>query len=106
MKIKWKIVLASVGLITMLTLVINLVVAKEITTFMEGQSAKELFNYSNMGMKLIEAAYPGEWSTDGTNLYKGDVVINENYDLIDSFTSGTSVLANSFTGHLCSYKCN
>lgn len=96
MKIKWKIVLASVGLITMLTLVINLFVAKEITVFMEEQSAKELLNYSNMGMKLIEAAYPGEWSSDGTNLYKGDVVINENYDLIDSFTNGTSVLATFF----------
>ena len=96
MKIKWKIVLASVGLIALLTVVINIFVAKEITIFMQQQNEKELLNYSNMGMKLIDATYPGEWSTDGTNLYKGEVVINENYDLIDSFTDGTSVLATFF----------
>ena len=96
MKIKWKIVLASVAMITCLTVIINLYYYKEVTKLITSENAEELANYSGMGLELLDSKYPGDWSTDGTNLYKGETIMNENFDVIDQFTAGTNVLATIF----------
>ena len=96
MKIKWKIILASISVIVLLTSSIIIFTQKEINSLIYAESSEELKNYANMGLKLIDKSYVGEWSVSDGKLYKGDVLINENYNLIDEFTNGTNVLATIF----------
>lgn len=96
MKIKWKIVLASIGTIVLLTTTIVLFTQKEVNSLFYDKSSEELQNYSNMGLQLFDKAYTGEWSVEGGDLYKGKMKIDENTKLIDEFTQGTEVIATVF----------
>lgn len=96
MKIKWKIMLSAIVLITILTVTVNLFFYTEIKGLVKSQSSNELKNYSAMGLQLLNAKYPGDWRLDGNQLFKGDTLINENYEIIDEFTGGTDVLATVF----------
>ena len=98
MKIKWKIVMASVGIIITLTFGIVIFVNDEIQLLMNDKNTEELSHYSSMGMQLIDRAYAGSWSEKDGKLYKGDTLINENYEIIDEFTENTQVLATIFQG--------
>lgn len=96
MKIKWKIVLAAIGIIVILTTTIVVFTRSEVKSLFFTESSEELQNYSNMGLQLFDKSYAGEWSVKDGSLYKGDVKLNENSELIDEFTDGTDVLATVF----------
>ena len=49
-----------------------------------------------MGLQLFDKTYAGEWKIKDGKLYKGETLINENYEVIDDFTNGTKVLATIF----------
>ncbi len=96
MKIKWKIVLASVGIIVLLTLSIVFFTHEEVNNLVFSESSEELQNYSNMGLQLFEQSYEGSWSVIDGKLFKGEIPINDNFEVIDNFTKGTQVLATIF----------
>lgn len=96
MKIKWKIVLAAVGIIVVLTLTVVLFTRDEVNNLVFSESSEELQNYSNMGLQLFDRAYEGSWSVKDGKLFKGEMLINENYEVIDDFTKGTQVLSTVF----------
>ncbi|MDD3417812.1 MAG: methyl-accepting chemotaxis protein [Lachnospiraceae bacterium] len=96
MKIKWKIVSASVGIIVLLTLSIVFFTREEVNSLVFNESSEELHNYSNMGLQLFERSYVGSWAIKDGSLFKGDTKINENYEVIDDFTKETNVLATVF----------
>ena len=98
MKIKWKIVLASVEVIVLLTSVIVLFSRAEMRSLVSNQTNVELSNYANMGMQVLNSSYPGDWSVKDNTLYKGETPMNENYEVIDSLTNGTKILATVFQG--------
>jgi methyl-accepting chemotaxis protein len=96
MNIKWKIILSSVAIIVLLTSSILIFTYYEISGLVFSEYSEELQNYSSMGLQFLNTAYDGEWSIIGGKLYKGDVLINENYEIIDNFTKGTGVLTTIF----------
>lgn len=83
-------------IIALLTLPIVIFTNSEVNSLVFNQSDEELHNYSNMGLQLIDKSYNGDWSIKNGKLYKGDVQINENHQVIDEFTEGTDVLATIF----------
>ena len=83
MKIKWKIVLSAVGIILLLTIAVLSFTNAEMNSLVKTENSEELENYSNMGMQLIESAYSGDWSVKNDQLYKGDTLLNENYEAIE-----------------------
>ena len=70
MKIKWKIVSASVGIIVLLTLSIVFFTHEEVNSLVFSESSEELQNYSNMGLQLFERSYEGSWSIKEGKLFK------------------------------------
>jgi methyl-accepting chemotaxis protein len=57
-----------------------------------------LSGYSKTGYQLLDHKYPGDWKVEGDKLYKGDSLLNDNYDFVDSFSKDTNVLATIFLG--------
>lgn len=98
MKIKWKIVLALDLVILVLVLLINMTVNNRLRDLVDSKTANELTNYSNLGLALLDAHYPGDWHMDGPNLYKGETKINDNYEVVDEFSEKTGILATIFAG--------
>lgn len=96
MKIKWKIIVSITTIIIILTSAIAIFNYAEVKKLVNSETKKELGNYSNMGLQLLDEAYPGDWTIQEGKLYKGDTLINENYEIIDQFTEGTDVLATIF----------
>jgi methyl-accepting chemotaxis protein len=96
MKIKWKIVLSTVGTIVLLTAAIMNFTHAEINSLVMSKNTVELGNYSHMGLDLINKSYDGNWSIKDNKLYKGETLINDNFDVIDEFTNGTNILATIF----------
>lgn len=96
MKMKWKIVSVSISMILILAATIISFTSIEVKNLVRAESESEIRNYSNMGLQLIDRAYPGAWSVQNGKLYKGKSIMNEDYELIDQFTMGTNVLATVF----------
>jgi methyl-accepting chemotaxis protein len=96
MKIKWKIVSVSIAIILTLTTAIISFTNYEVKKLVRSQAQIELTNYLNMGYQIIDKAYPGEWSVQNGKLYKGEGVLNENYEIVDLYTAGTDVLSSIF----------
>jgi len=51
-----------------------------------------------LGRHMIENEYPGDWRIADGKLYKGDMLIEENYDLIDKIGSLTGDTVTIFRG--------
>lgn len=98
MKIKWKIVLALDSILFTIILVINILVNYIISNTVTSKTETELQNYSLLGMSIMDGLYPGDWSLEGDQLYKGDVLMNGNYEVVDSVSKGTNILATIFAG--------
>jgi methyl-accepting chemotaxis protein len=50
----------------------------------------------NLGYRLINEKYPGKWVVSGGKLLKGNVLMNENYELVDAISKETGSLATIF----------
>lgn len=96
MKIKWKIILSTIGIITLLILSNIFFSFFEVKKIISTETKDEIKNYSNLGLALIEEIYPGDWKANNGILYKGNVVLNENYKVLDEITKNTDILATIF----------
>jgi methyl-accepting chemotaxis protein len=52
----------------------------------------------NLGYRLLNEKYPGKWEVIGSRLFKGNVLMNENYELIDAVSKETGSLVTIFMG--------
>ncbi|MEW6696398.1 MAG: methyl-accepting chemotaxis protein [Bacillota bacterium] len=50
------------------------------------------------GEAIIDAMYPGHWEVRGNQLYKGDILINDNYEAVDYIASLTKDTCTIFMG--------
>ena len=98
MKIKWRIALQVSLLIIGIILTVSIFFNKSITRLVSEENSEELFNYSILGYSLIDAHYPGEYRLEGDKLYKGETLLNDNYEVVDEFTEKTGILGTIFAG--------
>lgn len=96
MKIKWKIVLALDLLLVTIIVLSAFVMKSNITSLIADKTSKELMNYSALGISLFDTHYPGGWRLEGDQLYKGDTLINESYEVVDDISGQTGILATIF----------
>ncbi|WFR59813.1 methyl-accepting chemotaxis protein [Anaerocolumna sp. AGMB13025] len=98
MKIKWKIVLAAVIALAGFIAITTIIFQRNISTLIKEETKTELKNYSELGLSILDAHYPGDWRLEGNKLYKGDTSINDNFEVVDEITQKTDILATIFAG--------
>lgn len=96
MKIRWKIILSIEAFMLFLMVIINLIIRTDVTRIIENKTETELVNYSELGLSLIDAHYPGDWKLVGKTLYKGDTILNSNYDVVNELSKATGIIATIF----------
>ena len=75
---------SSIAFILVVTIVVmNYLQIKNVTNTIEGEALEKAQSDLNTTLALIDSMYPGEWELRGEELYKGETLMNHNYDLVD-----------------------
>lgn len=98
MKIKWKVMFALDLLLLTIIILSTLLIRVKITDLINHETETELQNYSSMGLSLLNYEYPGDWSLKGSTLYKGETILNNNYQIVDEVSKDTGILVTIFAG--------
>lgn len=96
MKMKWKIMLNLFLFVAALTVITNIYYYNTIKKLINQDTENKLESYTSLGLTLLDDRYPGDWSLDGDKLYKGNTLINKNYNFIDGFANDTKTLVTLF----------
>ncbi|MGB4660971.1 MAG: methyl-accepting chemotaxis protein [Mobilitalea sp.] len=96
MKLKAKLTLQLSAILIVTIIIINLLFYSTVSKLIISNASEELLRYSAVGESYINLSYPGAWSLKDGSLYKGDVLINDNNDVVDSFSKETGALLTIF----------
>ncbi|WP_368657904.1 methyl-accepting chemotaxis protein [Metabacillus halosaccharovorans] len=88
-KLGTKINMMVLGMIMMLSTVIGFVVVKEITSGIEAFATEKAKGDLELAYRYLDNKYPGDWEIKNKKLYKGDTLMNDNYDFIDKIGEDT-----------------
>jgi len=97
-KLRGKILGIFISILMLLSIIILLVVNNEISNLAFKDIETQLNSASNMGYSLLSEKYPGDWRVEGSELYKGDKVINNDVNFVDTVKKDTGNLATIFLG--------
>lgn len=64
----------------------------------EKGALEKVYSDLALGYEYIDMKYPGDWRVEGDILYKGDVKINENYEIVDEIAEMTGGTVTIFLG--------
>ncbi|ADU28943.1 methyl-accepting chemotaxis protein [Evansella cellulosilytica] len=92
MKFGTKINLLVISILLIFALVIGFLVHHQITDGIKKAAIAKAESDLTLTYSYVDERYPGSWSVENGLLYKGDTVINDNFELMDTIgemTSGT-----------------
>ena len=98
MTIRLKLSLLNTFVLTLLVTVVGIYSITSMNSRLIESSQIKLKSDLGMARNLIEQTYHGEWSISDGMLYKGDVKINDNYEMVDKIGSVTGDTATIFQG--------
>jgi len=70
---------------------IMLVVKNNMEKTIYNRVHEQISDNAKNGINLIDSMYPGNWKVDGDKLYKGDKLINNTTDIVDSIKKSVNV---------------
>lgn len=88
LKIKGKLMLAIISMIVIFSIIVNLIIYYQFNNYV---SDGVLTNNSKLSLQLINEKYPGDWKIDNNKLYKGDKLINDNFEIVDLIKNDANV---------------
>ncbi|PKM81458.1 MAG: hypothetical protein CVU89_09410 [Firmicutes bacterium HGW-Firmicutes-14] len=95
-KVKFMVVMSA--LIVIAVMALGLVAVNSIKKATEQTSLEKAKSDLAMAEALIDEVYPGEWLIKGDKLYKGNTLMNENYEIVDRIAGLTNDTVTVFQG--------
>lgn len=96
--VRHKFAFLFVFILLMFSVVILFTVTRLITSGAEETALEKVKGDLATGREIIELRIPGDWRTDGENLYKGEVLMNGNYGIVDDIAALTGDTVTIFLG--------
>lgn len=96
MKLKAKLILSFSSVLILFAASVFLIVINKVNSMEGSNFLKNVEIGSKLGESYIEEKYPGQWQVRDNKLYKGDVLINDNYEAVDTIKKNTGYLATIF----------
>ena len=96
MKIKGKLILCFVILLTFFSVGIFAILYSDISKMANSDYEKMVDQNNKLGYAYLDAKYPGDWSVSNGQLYKGKVLINDNEEIVDFIKTQTNSLVTIF----------
>lgn len=98
MKFKHKMVALFALAIAVITAVIGSYAVYNMKSKVLEAAREKLLSDSAMGLALLDQNYPGEWLVKDDALYKGEVKLNDNFELVDEIGRLTGDTVTIFQG--------
>ncbi|MGZ4107077.1 MAG: methyl-accepting chemotaxis protein [Tumebacillaceae bacterium] len=98
MKLKAKIVVLFSLVILLGTLAMGTFATYTLNVQIKDTARDKVKSDAALGLSLIDELYPGDWSVQGDQLYKGDTVMNNNSEIVDLIAKETGDSATIFRG--------
>lgn len=96
MKIKGKLVLFFIILISFFSLGIFSILYFDITKMANSDYEKIVSHNNKLGYAYLDAKYPGDWNVSNGKLYKGKILINDNTEIVDFIKEQNNTLVTIF----------
>jgi len=96
MKIKGKLVLFFIILISIFSIGIFSILYFDITNMANSDYEKIVSHNNKLGYAYIDAKYPGDWNISNGKLYKGKTLINDNTEVVDYIKEQNNTLVTIF----------
>lgn len=98
LKLATKINLLVLGMIISLAVVMALVVEQQVEKGAKGAAVEKVKTDLQLAYNYINLKYPGDWSVKEGELYKGDLKINDYFELVDEIGELTGGTVTVFQG--------
>lgn len=98
LKIGTKINVMVFSLLIGLAIVIGLLVSNQVSNGIKQFAVEKAKGDVNLGYSFLEAKIPGDWKIENDQLYKGDVLVNDNFDIVDKIGEDTGGTVTIFQG--------
>ena len=96
MKLKFKIGIVISLILVMFSIVLGTTVYNKTSKMLDSKMQKELDSSSNLGLIILDIKYPGDWKLQDNKLYKGDMIINDDFTVVDEIMKKTGTYATVF----------
>lgn len=93
LKIRGKLLTLIISTIVLLNIIVNVVIYFQFNSFITNNILK---TNANLGIQLINQKYEGDWNLNNGKLYKGDKLINDDYEIVDIIKSSANVQCTIF----------
>jgi methyl-accepting chemotaxis protein len=97
-KLGTKINLIVLSIILLLSVVVGIVVVREVTAGIKSFAVQKAKGDLSLGNRYIKSKYKGDWSIQDGKLYKGSTEFNENYEIVDKIGDDTEDTVTIFLG--------
>lgn len=85
-------------LLVLFSVVIGIVVTSVVTDSIKEMATEKAESDSELGLIALDTKYPGSWSIKDNKLYKGNVLVNENDEMVDYIANLTGGTVTIFIG--------
>lgn len=86
------------GILFVLSIAIMFTVHHYVTEVTEENAIKTVIKDLELGLHTLDNKYPGDWEERDGLLYKGDQLVNENFDMVDEIAEITEGTVTIFQG--------
>jgi methyl-accepting chemotaxis protein len=88
LKIRGKLLLLIILAILLFSIVINVVIYFQFNSYITNCSLK---THSKLTLQLINEKYSGDWKNENNKLYKGNKLINDDFEIVDMIKKSAGV---------------
>lgn len=96
MKIKNKIVITFSLILLVFSIIISWVIYNKINTIIYENYTKNIKSSSELGYSYFDSKYHGDWYIKDNKLYKGNTLINDNFNVLDGIKNTTGFYVTIF----------
>ena len=93
LKTRGKLLAFVISVVILFSIAVNVIIYFQFNSIITNSLLK---TNANLGLQLIEMKYPGEWRGDQGKLFKGDVVINDNFEIVDAIKKNANIESTIF----------
>lgn len=98
LKLGTKINLIVLGTVLLLSVIIGVVVTREVTKGIKSFAVEKARGDLALSERYINNKFPGEWEIKNGQLYKGDQLFNDYYEIVDTIGNDTGDTVTIFQG--------
>lgn len=96
MSVKKKIIITFSVILLLFSSIIALVVYSKINTIIYNNYTKDIKSSAELGYSYLDSKYTGDWYIKDNKLYKGNTLINDNFNVLDGIKNTTGFYVTIF----------